>query len=413
MYRTVLDMPLRFKFWLVNTLSFLGMSVLSLYAITSSFHQLFPKGEFGSSEYWQYFMEQAPGYAIWVFALMCLVLGASQILISFVHQHVKVLKKAMRQAAKNGNLNVRVEQDCKDEIGQMAGSFNDMQTTFLSIVSEVQKATHQVNEVADTFIRQTEMACESMSGQQKVSSQVMSEVEKLKASSDQVLSSARTAKEVSDHAEEVLNEGRTSIEEIISSTKIIAGDVEQTSVQVNQLAEDSTSISGFVEVIRSISEQTNLLALNAAIEAARAGEQGRGFAVVADEVRSLASKTHEATDKIGDILTKFADLTNSVVSAMEQSRAHVEESVEHADLAQSSFAKIAQSVTELAESNQAIEQEAHGQADNTESVFSCVHSIESVTNNTVEGAKSIHGQAGTLQTVAHQLSGQMKRFQLH
>ncbi|GLQ32646.1 methyl-accepting chemotaxis protein [Litoribrevibacter albus] len=412
MYRTIVDMPLRFKFWMVNCFSFIGMSVLSIYAITSSFNQVHPNGEVASAEYWQYFSDQALGYALWVFVLMCLVMGASQILISFVHQHVKVLKKAMRQAAEKGDLNIRVVEDCNDEIGQMAASFNNMQATFSSIVSDVKQATSEVNQVADEFKYQTETACSSLNGQQQVSSRVMSEVETLKASSDQVLSSAQTAKRVSEHAEEVLNEGRSSIEQIISSTKVIAGDVEQTSTQVNQLAEDSTSISGFVEVIRSISEQTNLLALNAAIEAARAGEQGRGFAVVADEVRSLASKTHEATDKIGDILNKFAELTNSVVTAMEQSRAHVEESVEHADLAQSSFSQIARSVTELAESNQLIEQEAYGQADKTESVFDCVRSIESVTNTTVSGAKNIHLQVEHLQSVTHQLSGQLNKFQL-
>jgi methyl-accepting chemotaxis protein len=411
MYRTMIDMPLRFKFWMVNGFSFIGMSILSAYAITSSFKQLYPQGEFASAEYWQYFSDQALGYALWVFVLMCLVMGASQVLISFVHQHVKVLNKAMKKAAERGDLNVRVTEDCNDEIGQMTASFNNMQAAFYAIVSEVKQATGQVNDVADEFIRQTESACDSMRGQQQVSTQVMSEVETLKASSDQVLSSAQSAKQVSVHAEEVLNDGRSSIEQIISATKVIAGDVEQTATQINQLAEDSTSISGFVEVIRSISEQTNLLALNAAIEAARAGEQGRGFAVVADEVRSLASKTHEATDKIGDILNKFAELTNAVVQAMEQSRSHVAESVEHADLAQSSFAQIARSVTELAESNQVIEQEAHGQADNTERVVDCVRRIESVTSNTVSGAKGIHLQAESLQVVAHQLRGQLNKFQ--
>lgn len=413
MYRTVLDMPLRFKFWMVNGFSFVGMCVLSMYAITKSFEQVSPDGSFGSAEYWSYFSEQALGYAIWVFVLMCLVLASSQVLISFVHRHVSILKKAMRQSAKSGDLKVRVPEDCKDEIGQMAASFNYMQETLFTIVSDVQKVSAQVNQVADEFIQQTEIACSTMLRQQENSSRVMNEMESLKLSSGQVLDSAHQAKGTSGRAEEVLLEGRSSIEEVISTTKVVAGDFQHNSAQINKLAEDSNSISGFVEVIRSISEQTNLLALNAAIEAARAGEQGRGFAVVADEVRSLASKTHEATDKIGDILAKFSDLTNRVVEGMNTSAEHVESSVGHADLAQDSFKKIAESVTELAGSNQIIEQEAQSQAESTENVFESVQNIASAASNTANVVGEVHAQAKSLSQVAKQLNEQMSRFQLN
>ncbi len=412
MYRMILDMPLRFKFWLVNGFSFIGMCVLSIHGITNSFTQLNPEDVFGSDAYWSYFSDQAFGYGVWVFVLMCLVMVASQVLISFVHRHVQTLMNAMEQSARSGDLSIKVREDCEDEIGQMAASFNHMQQTFHAIVSDVKKTGLQVNDVAQSFITKTEQACQSLTNQQKSSSQVKSDVEVLKASSDQVLRSAQEAKSVSDNAQTVLMEGRSSIEAIISATKVIANDVDTTSKQINQLAEDSTSISGFVEVIRSISEQTNLLALNAAIEAARAGEQGRGFAVVADEVRSLASKTHEATDKIGDILQKFAELTNSVVAAMEQSHQHVDESVEHADLAQVSFSQIAESVTQLASSNNVIEEEAHGQSDHTERVFSSVVSIEGIASNTVSASADVHRQAEDLVSLADGLNAKMTKFSI-
>ncbi|GAA3925659.1 methyl-accepting chemotaxis protein [Litoribacillus peritrichatus] len=413
MYRMILDMPLRFKFWMVNGFSFISMCILSLYAITNSFKQLNPTESFGSDAFWGYFASQAIGYAVWVFVLMCLVLFSSQVLISFVHTHVQALMKAMEQSARSGDLTLQVKQDCSDEIGQMTSSFNHMQTTFHAIVSGVQATSSEVNDVAQSFITKTEGACQSLSSQKTSSSQVKQEVEILKSSSDQVLASAQQAKSISDNARKVLSEGRSSIEAIISATKVIAGDVERNSKQINRLAEDSASISGFVEVIRSISEQTNLLALNAAIEAARAGEQGRGFAVVADEVRSLASKTHEATDKIGDILAKFAELTNEVVVAMEQSQQHVGESVEHADLAQDSFSQIAESVTQLASSNKDIEEEAHGQATNTESVFGSVTDIEEIAANTVHAAKDVHLQAKRLVALAEGMNAKMNQFSLN
>ena len=129
-------------------------------------------------------------------------------------------------------------------------------------------------------------------------------------------------------------------------------------------------------------------------------------------MRSLASKTHEATDKIGDILQKFAELTNSVVAAMEQSHQHVDESVEHADLAQVSFSQIAESVTQLASSNNVIEEEAHGQSDHTERVFSSVVSIEGIASNTVSASADVHRQAEDLVSLADGLNAKMTKFSI-
>jgi methyl-accepting chemotaxis protein len=412
MYNTIINMPLRFKFWLVNGFSFIGMSVLSLYAIVNSFELANPGEGMESEAFMPFFFDQAMGYAVWVFILMCLVLAASQVLIAFVHKHVDALKVAMQKSADSGNLAIRVEEDCTDEIGQMSRSFNFMQEKLHSMVAELQSMGTEVNGSAKDFMAAAEGARQASDQQRASSSDVLSSVNSLINSSSQVLDKAEQARTVSEDAEQVLSDGRTSIEAIISATKVIAKDISETSSYVTKLAEDSENINQFLDVIRSISEQTNLLALNAAIEAARAGEQGRGFAVVADEVRSLASKTHEATDKIADILNQFAELTQTVVNAMEASTSHINESVENADFAQTSFSGIADAVTKLARSNLSIEKEVSGQAAFTQDVHDKAQIIEQVASSREETVKGVYSKASSLLSVSENLKVKVDQFSL-
>lgn len=412
MYNTIKNMPLRFKFWLVNGFSFIGMAVLSLYAITNSFKLMHPELDIGSAEFMSFFAEQVPGYGVWVLLLMLLVLAASQALITFVHRHVNALNAAMQESAMSGNLAVRVAEDGSDEIGQMSRSFNVMQDQLRSMVADLQSIGSDVSASAKDFMSIAEGSIQASTQQRSSSSDVLRSISALIDSSSQVLNKAEQAKTVSQGAEQVLSEGRASIEAIISAIKVIARDISETSGYVTKLAEDSENINQFLNVIRSISEQTNLLALNAAIEAARAGEQGRGFAVVADEVRSLASKTHDATDKIADILHQFAELTQTVVSAMEVSTSHIDESVENADLAQTSFTGIADAVTELAHSNIAIEREVSGQTAFTEDVHCKAEIIDQVAASRETTVQGLYAKATDLLSVSDNLQAKVKAFSL-
>ena len=221
---------------------------------------------------------------------------------------------------------------------------------------------------------------------------------------------ATEASSAAQSADKEANNGRTVVEETVTSIDVLAKEIEKSSGLIHELENNSANIETVLVVIRGIAEQTNLLALNAAIEAARAGEQGRGFAVVADEVRTLASRTQESTQEIQTMIEKLQQGSKNVVDAMVLSQKQSSQSVIQAESALVSLNEITNSVTTISEMNIQIAGAASEQSNVAEEINKNIVNISGVVHETAEGAKQTLTASQELASLSHELQSLVGQF---
>ena len=224
-----------------------------------------------------------------------------------------------------GDLSVRLNITSRDEIGQLASSFNKMGQALETMVSHIRTAAHEVSGRANALSGLSGGAYEGMEQQSGEITSMAGAVEEFSATALTIADNMGSTERMAQGNAQQTRIGRASMEEASASLEQIAGSLSSTATVIDTLGQRSQEIGGIVSVITSIAEQTNLLALNAAIEAARAGEQGRGFAVVADEVRSLASRTRQATDEISGMISSIQQETSNAINTMQQGNALMQE----------------------------------------------------------------------------------------
>jgi methyl-accepting chemotaxis protein len=254
-------------------------------------------------------------------------------------------------ASGDGDLTLRMSVDRKDELGCLAGSLNRFLEKLHSLIGQVSTTSGLVRDASDRALQLNDQTQEMISKQHEATEVVATAINEMVATVQEIARSAAKAAEAAEQADADASEGNERVNSSAASIRDLAQDVDRAGEVVHALESEAEGIGSVLDVIRGIAEQTNLLALNAAIEAARAGEQGRGFAVVADEVRTLASRTQQSTKEIQDMIERLQSGSGDAVSVMDTGREKGQSSVELAESAGQSLVQITKAVASISEMN--------------------------------------------------------------
>lgn len=348
------------------------------------------------------------------YSIFFIVLVIGLILAWFIGQSILTritdLKKVMDHISQTNDLTTKVNISGGDELADMANVFHQMLTSFRRLIIEVNGSVGTLNSATASLTENIHNANEGVETQMQQTDLVATAVTEMVATVDEIANNTRDAAQKAEATSNNADRGKSGVDQTINQISELTSKLLDSENVVKELEKESITIASVLDVIRGIAEQTNLLALNAAIEAARAGEQGRGFAVVADEVRTLASRTQDSTQEIETIIGLLQNRTQEIVKLMATCREQGKESAEQATSAGAMLEEIAQDVSLIMDMNSMIATAIQEQTTVASEVNEHVVRIRDVTEQSGRSAKQNGQMSEEISQQAQVLNDEVSRF---
>lgn len=318
--------------------------------------------------------------------------------------------KQITNELSQGNLNVEVNIESKNEIGELLTNMEITIESLRDIVSQVNRSSVRIGEMSESLNQVTNNSSTNATQLNSEMMNISTAVDQLASSTSEIASSANHASQVANQATENVAMGLKEVDKTLHEIGSADESMQVSSQKVTDLHKESMNIGAILEVIKGVSEQTNLLALNAAIEAARAGEQGRGFAVVADEVRTLAKRTQDSASQIDELITSLQRGAKDALESIKESHSTVSDASTQAQQASQNLHVINQHIQDLNQANSQIAVSVDEQDRLTKSLDENAQGANTIAQSNQESVSSISGAASDLTEVAHHLESQVNRF---
>lgn len=332
-------------------------------------------------------------------------------LIGYLLKPLSNIMLTMKRLAQ-GDLTARVNIKTNDEIGAIANGMNEVAENIQNIVTGISKATHQISTEVKEVKTQTESNHDVLNHHRSVTDNVVSKIESMNTTVKTVAENASEALSCTQKTNQQTSESKLRVKESVVSVNSLLKEITTMEHDIQNMSENATKIASVLIVIGEIADQTNLLALNAAIEAARAGEQGRGFAVVADEVRALASRTQESTSEINEMLKKLSAGTENAVRSIEHTKTSCLRAVELTDLVDSNLDIMSTSVEEINRLNSHISDTTTTQSQASNEIKNNMNSIKDMVEKLNHSGEATLSNIIKLSDSNHVLSSAISKFQI-
>jgi len=348
------------------------------------------------------------------FIIIILVISFSSALaywlLKSIQQQTNHLVKGIQQASKQSDLTTRIKVISQDELGSVASHANEMLETFAAVIDEINKSSIQlasaVEETSATVSEQTQ----SLDKQQSETTQLAAAINEMSCTAQEIANSTQNSADAANDAETKTCEATQTVTTAVTAISTLANEVTEVGNIIKALNENSASVASVLDVIKNVAEQTNLLALNAAIEAARAGEQGRGFAVVADEVRSLAQRTAESAIEIENIITSFQSNASNADSVVKNSLDQAEITVEQAHIIETKLNDVNNSINTIRDMSHQVASATEEQVAVSEEINQNVTRINDLSHHNAAGSAQINTAAHEQSRLASNLQAMAGQF---
>ena len=363
-----------------------------------------------------FFVEWKEGMYGW-FYVACMVAGVGCGSAIYGLVHVLLLKRLKRiseiaSAISENDISHTCDMESHDMIGEIIDAFNMMASNLRDMIGQISGATTQLAAAAEQTSTITDETSQGVQAQQAEIDSIASAMDEMTSTVQEVARNAADASNAADAADSEAKNGALVATEAIGGIDSLVTEVDEAASVIRNLEQESENIGSVLDVIRGIAEQTNLLALNAAIEAARAGEQGRGFAVVADEVRTLASRTQQSTQEIQDMIQRLQSGAGNAVKVMEGAQGQAQASSELVEKAAESLASIAGSVSAINDMNTMIASAAEEQSAVAGEMQSNMRNIREVADRSADGAQQTAQASEELARLAAEQLALMAQFRM-